>query len=164
MCTLNLTLNWWYPVKMLSEHVAPLILCFTNVLKTKRLWSLWPCIDQTGVFHEPLASELFADSCSHLSSATSRGLGLADQCLGAWTSRDMSASWLGFVCHALRFPEGWKGIIRQILIRFPRQASAQPDLDYHTLSSAQRTCDGGKISSHFAFALGVYQAASQFVS
>lgn len=39
-----------------------------------------------------------------------------------------------------------------------------PDLDYHTLSSAWRTCDGGEISSHFAFALGVGTAASLFVS
>lgn len=36
-------------------------------------------------------------------------------------------------------------------------------LDYHTLASARRTCDG-KISSHFAFALGVDAPASVFVS
>lgn len=71
------------------------------------------------------------------------------------------ASFMARSC--LPYPEvswGIKGTTKQILIRFPRQASAQPDLDYHTLSSAQRTCDSGKISPHFAFALGVDTAAA----
>lgn len=61
-------------------------------------------------------------------------------------------------------PEDERESSSQTLIRFSRQASAQLDLDYHILSSAQGTGDGGKISSHFAFALGVYKAASLFVS
>lgn len=144
-------------VARLSLHTLHSLYKKETLISLAVHWSSWGSAPVGLLLQDYLQIILF------MSLLATRG-GSAEECLGAWTTGSMSTSWPGPVYHALQSPGEWKGIIKQILIRFPRQASAQPDLDYHTLSSAQRTGDGGKISSHFAFALGVYTAASLFVS